>query len=114
MKLLTLMTLATALHAAPSIRDILPHGAQRGKTVTLHIRGAGLAAGAKLQTTLPAGVSRLIPSVDDPGMNSDLPFLLSIKPDAPVGLYPIRVLTSDGMSNVMLFAVGDLPCDLAS
>ena len=109
MKLLTLITLATALHAAPSIRDILPHGAQRGKTVTLHIRGAGLAAGAKLQTTLPAGVSRLIPSVDDPGMNSDLPFLLSIKADAPVGLYPIRVLTNDGMSNVMLFAVGDLP-----
>ena len=109
MKLCLLVPLAATLTAAPLIRDILPHGAQRGKTLTLHIRGSELPAGAKLQTTLPAGISRLVPSVGDPGMNADLPFLLSINPGAPVGLYPIRVLTKDGISNLVLFSVGDLP-----
>ncbi len=106
MKRLFLFLLAAALHAAPVIRDIAPHGAQRGKSVTLHIKGSGLKAGARLQTTLPASISRLVPVA---GMESDLPFLITLNADAPVGLYPVRILTNDGMSNLVLFSVGDLP-----
>ena len=36
--------------------------------------------------------------------NALLPFLVSLKPDAPVGLYPIRLITDTGISNVLLFA----------
>jgi hypothetical protein len=36
-------------------------------------------------------------------------FLVELKKDAPVGVYPLRLLTPDGLSNVMLFSVGDLP-----
>src|SRR5207302_4654770 len=41
--------------------------------------------------------------------NAVLPFLVSLKPDAPIGLYPIRVITDSGISNVLLFSVSDLP-----
>src|SRR5207302_6788284 len=87
------LLLSASCFAAPLIRDISPHGAQRGKTFTLTLRGEELTPGAKIQTTLPASVSRLIPQ-DSMKPNSELPFLVELKADAPVGLYPIRVVTS--------------------
>src|SRR5258708_87298 len=98
--LFPILLVTVAADAAPVIRDITPHGAQRGKSVTLHIKGTGLKAGARLQTTMPATISRLVPTA---GMESDLPFLITLKADAPVGLYPVRVLSADGMSNLVLF-----------
>src|SRR5712671_1322590 len=41
--------LAVTLHAAPTIRDIQPRGAQRGKTFTLYVRGDGLTQGAQIK-----------------------------------------------------------------
>jgi hypothetical protein len=43
------------------------------------------------------------------GNAGQLTFQLEIKPDAVVGVYPVRVRTSGGLSNVLLFSVGDLP-----
>jgi hypothetical protein len=98
-----LFFLVSALSGAPLIRDIAPHGAQRGKTFKLELKGSDLIAGAKLETTLPASISRLTPEGDV------MAFLVELKKDAPVGVYPLRLLTPDGLSNVMLFSVGDLP-----
>ena len=106
MKWLFAFLISAAMHASPVIRDIVPHGAQRGKSVTLHIKGSGLKSGAKLQTTLPAAITRLVPTA---GAENELPFLITVNADAPVGLYPIRILSNDGMSNLVLFSVGDLP-----
>ncbi len=107
--------LAAALHAAPTIRDIQPRGAQRGKTFTLYVRGDGLTQGAQIKSTLPASFSQLTLSKDPlsdlgaarPG--TVLPYLVALKADTPIGFYPIRVSTADGISNVVLFSVGDLP-----
>src|SRR5262249_26988079 len=103
------------LEAAPSIRDIQPRGAQRGKTFTLYIRGDGLTQGAQIKSTLPASFSQLTLSKDPlselanarPG--TVLPYLVALKADTPVGFYPIRVIGADGISNVVLFSVSDLP-----
>jgi hypothetical protein len=107
---------AASLYAAPAIRDIQPRGAQRGKTFTLYVRGEGLTQGAQVRSTLPASFSQLTLSKDPlsefGGMarpNSVLPFMVALKADTPIGLYPIRVVTPDGISNVVLFSVGDLP-----
>jgi hypothetical protein len=108
-KVLAFCLFVGLVSAAPTIRDIQPHGAQRGKTFTLTLKGDGLAPGAKIQTTLPAGISRMLPSAEVIRPGSELPFLVELKKDAPVGLYPLRLLTDDGISNVVLFAVGDLP-----
>ena len=108
--------LAATLHAAPTIRDIQPRGAQRGKTFTLYVRGDGLTQGAQIRSTLPASFSQLTLSKDPlsefGGMtrpDTVLPFMVALKADTPIGFYPIRVVTADGISNVVLFSVGDLP-----
>ena len=59
-----ILILTAALQAAPSIRDIQPRGAQRGKTFTLYLRGDGLAQGSQVKTTLPASFSQLTLSKD--------------------------------------------------
>src|ERR1700682_2010703 len=110
-----LLFLAAALHAAPTIRDIQPRGAQRGKTFTLYVRGDGLTQGAQIRSTLPASFSQLTLSKDplsDMGAarpGAVLPYLVALKADTPIGFYPICVSTVDGISNVVLFSVGDLP-----
>src|SRR6266481_2996853 len=116
LKLPVLLLLAGSLMAAPAIRDIQPRGAQRGKTFTIYLRGEGLTQGAQVKSTLPAGFSQLTLSQDPlsefGGMakpNTVLPFMVSLKADTPVGFYPIRVVTPDGISNAVLFSVGDLP-----
>src|SRR5580700_314120 len=114
-RLAGLLVAAATLQAAPAIRDIQPRGAQRGKTFTLYVRGEGLTQGARIESTLPASFSQLTLSKDplsemgSERLGSALPFLVALKADTPIGFYPIRVITSDGISNVSLFAVGDLP-----
>src|SRR2546427_11294287 len=109
------LLLAATLQAAPAIRDIQPRGAQRGKTFTLYLRGEGLTQGAQVKSTLPAAFSQLTLSKDPLSEfamtrpNTVLPFMVSLKADTPVGFYPIRVVTPAGISNAVLFSVGDLP-----
>ena len=114
--LLILLSAAALQAAAPTLQELSPRGAQRGRNFTLYLRGDALAPGARIESTLPATFSRLTLSKDpalEPGRamrpNSVLPFLVTLKPDAPTGLYPIRVVTDSGLSNVLLFSVGDFP-----
>lgn len=101
--------LAGVLSAAPAIREIQPRGIQRGKTVQLVLKGTGLEPGSRLETTLPGSVSRLAPRADLMRPGTELPFLVEVKADAAPGLYPLRLAGSDGLSNVLLLAVSDLP-----
>src|SRR5882724_7553319 len=110
------LLMAATLQAAPALRDIQPRGAQRGKTFALYLRGEGLTQGAQVKSTLQAAFSQLTLSQDPlsefGGMakpNTVLPFMVSLKADTPAGFYPIRVVTPDGISNAVLFSVGDLP-----
>jgi hypothetical protein len=119
MKTLMVVMAAAAgalLAAPPALQEISPRGAQRGKNFTLYLRGDGLLPNARIQSTLPATFSRMTLSKDpavDPTRpmraNALLPFLVTLKAEAAVGLYPIRVITPEGISNVLLFSVSDLP-----
>lgn len=90
-----------ALALAPTIREMSPPGAERGKTVKIVLRGEGLTNTAKILSEIPGTITKLT--------GEDFAFLVDIKPDAAVGLYPIRLLNEDGLSNLMLFSVGRLP-----
>ena len=96
---------AGCLIAAPSIRDIQPRGAQSGTRFTLVVRGDGLTPDARIDTKLPGTVSRMAPAKMPASPNSELPLLIELQTDAPVGLYPLRVITQDGISNLVLFSV---------
>ncbi len=92
---------------SPVLNDLAPRGAQRGKAFTLTLTGAGL-EGASVVSTLPASFTRLALK-EGRSAESELAFLVELKADAAVGLYPIRVKTADGLSNVLLFSVGAFP-----
>ncbi len=107
--LLALVIAYPAQASQPLLKESQPRGAQRGKTFTLTLKGEGLVTGAELITTLPGTVSRLAPSKDVETPDSELSFLVQMPEDAVVGVYPIRIHTDDGLSNVLLFSVSDLP-----
>ncbi len=92
-----------ALFAAPVLTGIQPRGAQRGKAFTMTLTGRDLSGEVKIVTTLPAVFTPLS------GSRMDLPYLVELKPGAAVGTYPIRLQTSDGISNILLFTVGSFP-----
>jgi len=109
-RLLALLLLVswTLSAAAPVLRDLQPRGAERGKAITLTLTGTSLAEGASVISTLPAAFAPL--GLREGRMaGNELSFLVEVKPDAPVGLYPIRIRTPEGLSNVLLFSVGAFP-----
>ena len=99
-----LMASFSLAFGAPVIRDIHPHGAQKGTVVQLSLRGDGLTAATKLQSSIPGIVSRLVSKTA-----GEVAVLVEVAKDARPGLYPLRVVNEDGMSNVMLFSVGRFP-----
>ncbi|MBI3278489.1 MAG: PPC domain-containing protein [Acidobacteria bacterium] len=109
MAFLLLLTTAAAAATPPLIRDLKPRGAQRGAAVQLVIRGDGLTPGARIETTIPGSATPLVPATTAMRPNTELVWLVELRKDAPAGLYPVRVITEGGLSNVALFAVGMLP-----
>ncbi len=95
--------------AGPVLKALEPRGAQQGQVFTLKLKGEGLVAGAEITTTLPGAVTRLAPSAELAAPDSELPWLVQLNEQAPVGLYPVRVRTEEGLSNVLLFSVGTFP-----
>jgi hypothetical protein len=95
--------------AVPELTELEPRGAQRGKSFTLTIGGKNLPEGAKVLSNLPALFTPLTPPEEKMAAGRKLPFLVELKADAAVGTYPIRVQTPDGISNILLFAVGAFP-----
>src|SRR5438067_2057753 len=89
--------------AGPVLTELQPRGAQKGKTLTLTLGGRNFAEGGAILTTLPAVFTPLTPT------RKGLPFLVELKADAVTGTYPIRLRTPDGISNILLFTVGDFP-----
>ena len=107
---------AGGLSAQPAITELQPRGAQKGKPFTLTLVGRNLGEGAKIRSTMPASFTLLTPdqpaSMPDGSMQPEgryATFLVEPMPDLAVGVYPIRVVTSEGISNVQLFTVGAFP-----
>ena len=92
----------------PSLKELQPRGAQRGTAFKLTLVGSGLTEGLEVRTTLPASFTPLAaPQPGNQGQDSERAiFLVELDADAPIDLYPIRVITPSGMSNLLLFSVG--------
>ena len=111
-----LMVSASSVWAQPVITDLQPRGAQQGKPFTLTLAGRNLGEGAKIRSTMPASFTLLTP--DQPALVQDGPmpaegryatFLVEPSADLAIGVYPIRVVTAEGISNIQLFTVGAFP-----
>jgi len=107
---------ALSLSAQPVITDMQPRGAQKGRPFTLTLAGRNLGEGAKIRSTMPASFTLLTPDQPAPipggpmqGEGRYATFLVEPTADLAAGVYPIRVVTSEGISNVQLFTVGAFP-----
>jgi hypothetical protein len=101
---------AGMLHAQPVIADLQPHGAQKGRPFKLTIVGKGLGQETKVWSTLPGTFTPLSPEVAGAMTEGRYAtFLVEPTGETPLGLYPIRVQTNEGISNIQLFAVGSFP-----
>src|SRR5262249_24179139 len=111
-----LMASAPSLSAQPVITEVQPHGAQQGKAFVLTLGGRNLGDDAKVRSTLPASFTLLTPDQPAPIPGAPMQaagraatFLVEPTADAAAGVYPIRVVTAQGISNVQLFTVGAFP-----
>jgi len=92
----------------PLINELQPRGAQKGRPFKLAILGRDLGGGAKVHSSLPATFTPLALERGQMDGRATV-FLVEPKSEIPVGVYPIRVETPDGISNVQMFTVGAFP-----
>lgn len=95
--------------ALPSISSISPQAAHPGQTVDVKIRGGNLANPTQLWSTLGTAVP-LTPDVAGNGTNAaEVTYRVQLPADAPLGVQALRIATAQGISNLKLFVVDDLP-----
>ncbi len=101
-----LLTGTKPCRAQPFIEHLEPPALQRGKTTRLTVVGSQLARAFDLWTSLPAGEIQAVPVRTS---SSNPVFDVRVAEDAPVGLFGLRAATPDGLSNVHLCLIDDLP-----
>lgn len=103
---------AASLRGEPVLVKLQPWGAALGRPFTLTLVGKGLEEQPRVLSSLPASFTPLVvsPREASPGrQDRELAFLVELQPGAEPGLYPIRVATAQGLSNVLLFSLGTFP-----
>jgi hypothetical protein len=89
------------------VEHLEPPALQRGKTMRLTVVGSNLAKALDLWTSLPGGKVKATPV--GASKAEAAVFDVQVADDAPVGLFGLRVATADGLSNVHLCLIDDLP-----
>ncbi len=110
----TLLLLAALAWAAgpPVVTDLQPRGAKKGRPFTLTLVGRELTDVLRIHSTMPATFTPLSPETPagmmaSPGRYAS--FLVEPKADLGTGVFPIRIETVSGISNIQLFSIGEFP-----
>jgi hypothetical protein len=97
---------ASAWADPPRLTGTSPLGVQRGKAVEVSFQGSGLVDGPRL--VAPFGF-RLEESAASGPEAANWKVRLTVDVRTAVGVYPVRIVTDSGVSNPILFAIGQLP-----
>lgn len=93
---------------APVVAPLSITGVQPGQTAELTLKGSNLAGPTGLSAGFPCKTS--IPTDAKNGQdNATLKVRLEVPKDAALGAYPLRLATRNGVSNVRLLCVDELP-----
>lgn len=93
----------------PTLSHLLPSGVQPGKSLDVVFHGANLAGANKVWAGFPLSAA-LTAGIEGNGTQpASVTYRLTIPPDAPLGVAGIRIGTAQGISNVRLVLVDDLP-----
>ena len=109
--LVVFFTDRAACQAQAFVEHLSPPALERGKTTRLTVAGSNLKKALDLWTTQPTGKITAAPVGDSKAEVAV--FDVWVAEDAPVGLFGLRVATADGLSNVHLCLLDDLPVGAA-
>ena len=90
----------------PSIGNISPAGLPRGVTTVVDFQGANLGANPRLIAPIPVTVEPPEKASED---GKTWKPRLTVPAGVPIGVYPVRIQTDDGISNPFLLALGQVP-----
>jgi hypothetical protein len=105
------MVVGWGLSAMPAVASsfverLSPPSLGRGSTVRVTITGSELSGALALWTSLPA--KTIEATLVEPSQSDHATFDVKVSPDAPLGLYGLRLATRSGLSNAKLFLIDDL------
>lgn len=104
------LAMAVPLCAQPVLESIYPHGAQAGSAVRLELRGKRLSPTPRLHSGSAMTATPLaVPGAASAQSPESLVYLLEVDNNARQGVVPLRIETSDGISNAVLFMIGGFP-----
>jgi hypothetical protein len=104
--LAVVLSLPTAISAEPPrLTGTTPLGVQRGKAMDVTIQGSGLKDSPRLFAPFPFRIEATSGTGSE---DAKWKVTLLVNPGVAAGVYPIRVVTDSGVSNPILFAVGQL------
>lgn len=109
--LLTLSCLSLFLFASvadayrPEISGTLPRGLQRGTTATVVLQGNRIKDARQILMDKGGANIKSIKALDDRKVELEIEVPAETQP----GLYPMRLVTETGLSNVVMFSVGVMP-----
>jgi hypothetical protein len=110
--LLAIFSAQAAIAATPVLTELKPRGAEIGRPFTLTAVGRNLFEGTRVTTTLPGSFTLVVPAPQPGTMlapGRSVTFLVEPNADVTPGVYPIRLETPSGMSNILLFTLGTYP-----
>ena len=90
---------------APHIEISSPLGVQRGIVSELTLRGSGLSGNARLVAPFRFDSTKVQPGESN---NSTLRLRITVSQETPLGIYPVRLLTDEGLSDAFPLAVDQL------
>ena len=88
------------------VEKIFPPALQRGRISRVVLSGSNLAGATSLWTSLGSQLKLTLATASS---DQQAVFDVFVPHEAPLGLYGLRLATQNGLSNVHLFAIDDLP-----
>jgi hypothetical protein len=91
----------------PTLNFALPLGCQRGAVQEVIFTGSNIAPAVQFWAAFPC-INEILPD-EKLAAEGKVKVLLAAPAETPIGLYPIRILSAAGLTNMRLFAVDELP-----
>ncbi len=104
--LVALASPLTAAAAPPTVARVSPRGAERGKPVEVVIAGTNLTPQTRLVLPFKAEQTMVPDAKSNPAQAR---IRLTVDAAVPVGIYPARVATEDGLAPLFLFCIDHFP-----
>jgi len=94
---------------SPSIDYALPSAVAPGKTTKVTFYGANLSGATELWTSFPAKIAPVPTGETNDASRKQVTFQLTVSRDVPVGLGAVLLATTNGISDLHLLMIDDLP-----